>query len=163
MAYYRLFWGVWLLLIFFPQQITFLKYNEKSISWNAVFWKEMLPKKNLNCNYIWVNLKLLWEMILDLGKCPKTENSWKWISVFLIWALPEVQNWFQRQFFNEVLTILCFFVEHFVQKKWHLEIGISYCIWKMWFDQGRVTFWWRKKSRKAKHLKICISFGISMP
>ena len=43
-------------------------------------------------------------------------------------------------------------------KKW-----IFCCIFKMWFDRGRVSFLARKKSEKAKHPKICLSFVNSMP
>ena len=43
-------------------------------------------------------------------------------------------------------------------KKW-----ISHCIFKKWFDRRRVFFLTKYFSEKAKHPKICLSLGGSMP
>ena len=47
--------------------------------------------------------KLLSETILDLWKCPNQKTHESESTGSLVWALPEVQNWFQRQFVNQVL------------------------------------------------------------
>ena len=48
-------------------------------------------------------LNLLLESILDLGKCSNQKTHESESTGFLVWALPEVQNEFRKQFFNQVL------------------------------------------------------------
>ena len=47
--------------------------------------------------------KLLSDLIFDLRKCPTWKTHESETACFLIWALPEVQNWIQKQFSHKVL------------------------------------------------------------
>ena len=107
---------------------------------------------------------LLSESIFDFGK-----SNWKYantrICVFSVWPLPDVENWFRKQIWNENIhiSIVNFFLKSFGQyfkksKKW-----ISHCIFKKWFYRGRVHFLTEIFSEIAKLPEICLSFGGSMP
>ena len=105
------------------------------------------------------------EPIFVLGKWSNTKYGDTGICVFSVWPLHEVKNWFWKQIWKENtnISIQFFFLKCFGQylksQKW-----ISYCIFKKSFDRCRVYF--LKKfffSEKAKHPKICLSFGGCMP
>ena len=107
---------------------------------------------------------LLSESIFDVGKW----SNWKYantrICVFSVW-LPEVENWFRKQICNKNvhISILNFFFEEFRSLFWKVQKWISHCIFKKWFDRGRVYFLAKHFSEKAKLPEICLSFGGSMP
>ena len=48
--------------------------------------------------------KLLSEMILDLKNCPNQKMCESKNAGFLLWALPEVQNQFQKQFLSKYMS-----------------------------------------------------------
>ena len=47
--------------------------------------------------------KLLSKLILDFGKCPNQKTHESESAGFLVWALPEVQNCFRKQFLHKVI------------------------------------------------------------
>ena len=96
---------------------------------------------------------------------PQLENSWKWKCRFSSLGTSKGPKLFLKAVFYTkscIITILNLFGA-FCLKKWRFKKWISHRIWKMWFDQNRVTFLAQKNSEKAKHPKICICFGGSMP
>ena len=84
---------------------------------------------------------------------------------FPVGAVLEAQNRIQNQFSFKVLY-------NYLSKK---NSGVFqsinkkvkkmdlHCIFKMWFDQRRVYFLVKTNSEKAKHPRICPSFGGMMP
>ena len=46
---------------------------------------------------------MLSKTILDLGKCPNQKTHESESAGFLVWALPEVQNCFRKQFLHKVI------------------------------------------------------------
>ena len=79
-----------------------------------------------------------------------TSRSWKLIpKADLKW---ECTYFYSRFFFEEFWSVFQ------KVKKW-----ISHCIFKKWFDRGRVSFLTKFFSEKAKLPEICLSFGGSMP
>ena len=127
---------------------------------------ETLQKKNLNRNMGILFSNLLLESIFDFRKWSNLKYAKTRICVFSVWPLPEVENWFRKHIWKENthISILIFFLKSFGQylkkkvKKW-----ISHCIFKKWFDWGRVHFLAKIFSEKAKLPKLCLSFGGSMP
>ena len=108
---------------------------------------------------------VLSKTILDFRKCPNKKTHESESVGFLVWSLPGVQNCFWKQFLHKVLYNYYSegFCGAFCLKKWRFKNWISHCILKMWFDHDKVTFLAKKKSAKAKHPKICVSIGVSMP
>ena len=77
--------------------------------------------------------KLLSKLILDFGKCPNQKTHESESAVFLVWALPQVQNFFESSFYTKsyIITILNFFFGAFRPKKWRFKKWISDCILKI--------------------------------
>ena len=73
---------------------------------------------------------MLSETILDLRKCPNKKTHESESAGFLIWALPEVKNCFQKQYLHKVLYNYYskFFCGAFCLKKFALKKWISHCI-----------------------------------
>ena len=96
-------------------KMTILKYNEKSIFWLLFRYWQKIFKKNLSRNMDILISNRLSESILDFAKW----SNWKYanthIGVFSIWPLPKVQNWLQKQIWNENVhnSILNFWFEEF--------------------------------------------------
>ena len=72
-------------------------------------------KKNWNRNMDIRISNLLSKSILDFGKWSNGKYANTCICVFSVWPLPEVQNWFRKQIWNENvnISILNFFPEEF--------------------------------------------------
>ena len=82
-------------------------------------------------------------------KCPNQKMHESESAGYLVWALPEVQNRFWKQFLLKVLyNYYSKKIEVFRLKKWRSKKFISYCILKMGFDHGRVTFLTIKKTKQ---------------
>ena len=109
--------------------------------------------------------KLLSKLILDFGKCPNQKTHESESAGFLVRTLPVVRNQFWKQFSNKVLYNYCskFFFGAFRSVFKKVKKWIFHCIFKKWFDLGRVLFLTKFFSEKAKHPKICLSFCGSMP
>ena len=94
----------------------------------------------------WSNWKYAYLRIFSLttsqsqNLIPKADLKW------------ECTYFYSRFFFEEFWSVFQ------KVKKW-----ISHCIFKKWFDRGRVSFLTENFSEKAKLPKICLSFGGSMP
>ena len=60
-------------------------------------------------------LNLLLKFIFDFGKWSNWKYTYTQIRVFSVWPLPEVENWFLKQIWNENvhISILFFFLEYF--------------------------------------------------
>ena len=95
-----------------PTQITFLKIQWEIHLWNAIFWDETLYKKIQNRNYIALYQKTAFWFDPGPQEVLEPENTqitvFVYFMCFLVWALPEVRDWIQKQFFNEVLYNYCF-------------------------------------------------------
>ena len=126
---------------------------------NPFFWlfeilTETLQKKIYNRNMDILISNLLSESIFDVGKW----SNWKYantrICVFSVW-LPEVENWFRKQICNKNvhISILNFFFEEFRSLFWKVQKWISHCIFKKWFDRGRVHFLAEKFLKKPNFPK----------
>ena len=106
---------------------------------------------------------LLSKSIFDFGKWSNWKYTYTRIRVFSVWPLPEVENWFLKQIWNENvhISILNFFFEAFRSVLKKIQKWTFHCILKKWFDLGFIFD--KKNSEKAKHPKICLSLGGSMP
>ena len=102
------------------------------------------------------------QSIFDPRKYPnqKTHES----AGFLVWVLPEVQNWFWKQFFKQVLYN---HYSNFLCGAFRLKNGVSQNWFPIVFSKfdltGKRFFFGEKKSEKAKHPEICLIFGGNMP
>ena len=99
---------------------------------------------------------------------PIPESKWKWKFVFFyffIWGLPEVQNWFWMQFFNQVLYY--YYLKVFLWIISSKTIAFQKMDFPLYFQNviwpGQGFFLSKRKSDKAKHPKICLKIGGSMP
>ena len=85
----------------YPGQITFWKYNEKSIFLTFLSIDQNSLKKIYNGNKAFLVWNLLWESIFNFGKWSNGKYTNRCICVFSIWSLPEVKNLFRKQISNE--------------------------------------------------------------
>ena len=93
---------------------------------------------------------LLSESIFDFGK----GSNWKYantrICVFSVWPLPEVENWFWKQIWNENvhISIVNFFVKSFGQYLNKSKYGFSIVFSKI--DSAWVGFYFWQKNILVK-------------
>ena len=117
-------------------------------------WK----RDELDCQY--TSLSLVLVFFTD-GK----GHFYHWftrICGFSVWPLPEVKNWFRKQTWNEkrhfsILFFLKSFGQYLKKSKSRFSIVFSKS------DSAWVLFLVKKNSEKAKHPRICFSFGGNMP
>ena len=140
----------------YPGQITFWKYNVESIF--GIFLNNYRNSSKKIIIEIWtLSFQIgFWNQFLTSGS-GKTKNMQ--IRVFLVWPLPDVWNWFQKQIWNESVHIsVQNFFKEFQSIFRKFKKMISYCLFKKWFDRGRVHFLTKFFSKTAKLPKICLSF-----
>ena len=121
-------------------------------------------KKNQNRNMDILFLNLLSESILDFGKWSNWKYTYTRTRVFSVWPLPEVQNWFWKQIWNENIHIsfLIFFLKRFDQYlKKNKKNGFPIVLSKSNLTGVGSMCWWF--FLKAKNPNICLCLGGSMP
>ena len=84
--------------------------QDLKIQWEIQFSSFLLLVKTLQKNFYNRNMdlfisKLLSKSILDFWKWSNWKYANTYLRVFTVWPLPEVQNWFWRQFWNEKVHI----------------------------------------------------------
>ena len=107
-----------------------------------------------------------WNHVLTSGSA-KTRDPWKWKCRFSSLGTSQgpILNLNLKSFLIKSLIIIIFKKNcgAFRLKKWRLKKWIFHYIFNIWFARGRVSFFSKQISENAKHPKICISFGGSMP
>ena len=104
---------------------------------------------------------LLSKSIFNFGKW----SNWKYanthISVFSVWPLPKVKNWFRKQIWNENVhvSILIFFgaFRQYLKKK--SKIGFPLYFQNVIWRGGGLNLLPKKILKKPKNPQICPSFG----
>ena len=104
---------------------------------------------------------LLQKSIFDFRKWSNWKYTYSRIREFSVWPLPEVENWFLKQIWNENvnISILIFFFWAFrsvlkKSKKINFPFYFQNVIWL-----GGIHFFIKKISEKAKHLRMCPGIG----
>ena len=130
----------------------------------SFFLTKRSKNKIYNSNYIGLCVKTAFKNNFGLPEVPQPENAWKRKWRFSISGTSHGPKLFLKAVFTQSHIWLLFKKKKaFRLKKWRFKNWTFHCIFKMWFDHGRVTFLAKKNSEKAKHPKICVSFGGSMP
>ena len=118
--------------------------QDLKIQWEIRFstflcWSKR-SKKIYNRNLGLLISKLLSKSILGLGKWSNWKYANTYLRIFTVWPLPEVQNWFWKQFWNEKvdISVVIFFWVFWPTKK--VVNWISHCIFKSCAEGFRVFF-----------------------